>query len=138
NRSGLVLGYAIASAVRWLITVAIITGVAFAVGMKVGGSGVDLFGLYALGLLINLAGTLWATGVAMRIRSQQAGPVMQMPVFLALFFAPVYVPLDLLRGWIHGVASINPLTPVLEAARGLVSGEPTNTLIAFVVAAALV
>src|SRR5207253_10746409 len=82
--------------------------------------------------------TRWATGVAMPISSQPAGPVMQMPVFLALFFAPVYVPLDLLRGWIHGVASINPLTPVLEAARGLVSGEPTNTLIAFVVAAALV
>jgi ABC-2 type transport system permease protein len=138
NRSGLVLGYAIASAVRWLITAAIITAVAFAVGMKVGGSGVDLFGLYGLGLLVNFAGTLWATGVAMRIRSQQAGPVMQMPVFLALFFAPVYVPLNLLRGWIHAVARANPLTPVLEAARGLISGEPTQTLIAFGVGAGLV
>ena len=138
NRTGLVLGYALASAVRWLITAVIITAVAFAVGMQVGGSGIDLFGLYALALLVNFAGTLWATGVAMRIRSQQAGPVMQMPVFLALFFAPVYVPLDLLRGWIHAVARANPLTPVLEAARGLVSGEPTQTLIAFAVGAGLV
>jgi ABC-2 type transport system permease protein len=137
NRSGLVLGYALASAVRWLITATIITGVAFAVGMQVGGSGVDLFGLYALALLVNFAGTLWATGVAMRIRSQQAGPVMQMPVFLALYFAPVYVPLDLLRGWIHGIAKVNPLTPVLEAERGLISGEPTRTLVAFGVGAAL-
>src|SRR5207249_9897528 len=45
NRTGLVLGYAIASAVRWLITASIITAVAFAVGMQVGGNGVDLFGL---------------------------------------------------------------------------------------------
>jgi ABC-2 type transport system permease protein len=138
NRTGLVLGYALASAVRWLITASIITVVAFAVGMQVGGNGVDLFGLYTLSLLINFAGTLWATGVAMRIRSQQAGPVMQMPVFLVLFFAPVYVPLSLLSGWFHAVARVNPLTPVLEAARGLVSGEPTHTLLAYAVGAGLV
>jgi len=138
NRSGLIFGYALASAVRWLVTAAIVTAVAFAAGMRIGGDGIDIFGLYTLALLINFAGTLWSTGVAMRIRSQQAGPVMQMPVFLILFFAPVYVPLDLLRGWIHAVATVNPLTPVMEAERGLISGEPTLTLAAFAVAAALI
>jgi ABC-2 type transport system permease protein len=138
NRSGLIFGYALASAIRWLATAAIVTAVAFATGMRIGGDGIDVVGLYTLALLINFAGTLWATGVAMRIRSQQAGPVMQMPVFLVLFFAPVYVPLDLLRGWIHAVASVNPLTPVMEAARGLVSGEPTLTAAAFAVAAGLI
>ncbi len=38
----------------------------------------------------------------------QAGPIMQMPVFLVLFFAPVYVPLNLLNGWIHDVAVVEP------------------------------
>jgi ABC-2 type transport system permease protein len=138
NRSGLVLGWAIASAARWVVVAVVITVVAFAAGMSVGGDGVDLFGLYALALLLNFAGTLWAAGVATRVRSQQAGPIMQMPVFLIIFFAPVYVPLDLLQGWIHAVATINPVTPVLEAARGLVSGHPTQTLLAFSVGAALV
>jgi len=36
----------------------------------------------------------------MRFQSVQAGPIMQTPVFLILFFAPVYVPLSLLSGWI--------------------------------------
>lgn len=138
NRIGLVLGYALASATRWVITGAVVTAVAFAVGMRVGGSGIDLFGLYTLALLLNFAGTLWATGVAMRIRSQQAGPVMQMPVFLALFFAPVYVPLSLLKGWIHAVATVNPVTPVMEAARGFVSGDPGHVPAAYAVGAALV
>ena len=40
----------------------------------------------------------------MRFRTIQAGPLMQMPVFLMLFFAPVYVPLDLLSGAMHTVA----------------------------------
>jgi ABC-2 type transport system permease protein len=106
--------------------------------MNIDGNGIDLFGLYTLGFLLNLAGTLWAAGVAMRLRTQQAGPVMQMPVFLLLFFAPVYVPFDLLQGWIHGVAAANPVTPLLEAGRGFISGEPTRTAAAFGIVAALI
>jgi ABC-type multidrug transport system permease subunit len=138
NRSGLIFGYALASATRWLVTAAIVTAVGFAAGMRIGGNGIDVFGLYTLALLVNFAGTLWAVGVAMRIRSQQAGPVMQMPVFLVLFFAPVYVPLALLQGWIHAVATANPITPVMEAARGFISGEPTLVITAYGVATVLI
>jgi ABC-2 type transport system permease protein len=133
NRTGIILGYASAALVRWLVTAAVVTAVALVAGMKVGGDGVDLVGLYTLALLLNIAAVLWAAGVAMRLRTMQAGPVMQMPVFLILFFAPVYVPLALLKGWIHGVATVNPLTRVLEAGRGLLAGTPTEVGIAFAV-----
>jgi ABC-2 type transport system permease protein len=138
NRSGILLGYAVSALVRWLTVAAIVTVVALLAQMQIGGSGVDLFGLYALALLLNIAGALWATGVAMRLRTQQAAPVMQMPVFLILFFAPVYVPLALLEGWIHAVASVNPLTALLEAGRGLIAGEPELTLAAFAIVVGLI
>jgi ABC-type multidrug transport system permease subunit len=138
QRSGILLGYAFSALVRWATVAVVVTCVALIVRMNIDGSGVDLFGLYTLALLLNLAGTLWATGVAMRLRTQQAAPVMQMPVFLLLFFAPVYVPLGLLRGWIHGVASVNPITALLEAGRGFISGSPELTLVAFAVAAGLI
>jgi ABC-2 type transport system permease protein len=137
NRTGIVLGYAAAALIRWLVTAVILTAVALAVGMHVGGNGVDLVGLYSLALLLNLAAVLWASGVAMRLRTMQAGPIMQMPVFLVLFFAPVYVPLSLLQGWIHALAKVNPLTRVLEAGRGFLAGSPTDVGVAFAVAAAL-
>ena len=105
--------------------------------MEVGGSGVDLFGLFGLAVLTNLAATLWAAGVAMRVRSIQGGPLMQFPVFLILFLAPVYVPLSLLSGWIHAVASVNPVTALLEAGRGFISGEPVVVALAFAVAVTL-
>jgi len=137
HRTGIVLGYAVAALCRWLVTAAFLTAVAFAVGMRVGGHGVDLPGLYVLAAIVNSAAVLWSAGVAMRVRSMQAGPVMQMPVFLVLFFAPVYVPLGLLRGWIHAVALVNPLTRVLEAGRSFVSGSPTDVAAAFGAALAL-
>ncbi|HEX9380866.1 MAG TPA: ABC transporter permease [Gaiellaceae bacterium] len=138
NRTGIVLGYTLSALVRWLTVAVVVTIVAVLARMEIGGSGVDLFGLYALALLLNLAGTFWATGVAMRLRTQQAAPVMQMPVFLVLFFAPVYVPLDLLQGWIHGIATVNPITALLEAGRGLISGEPVRTLAAFAIVLGLI
>lgn len=137
RRTGIIAGYALASVGRWALTAAVLTGVAFAVGMQVGGSGVDLFGLYALAILVNFATLLWAAGVALRLRTMQAGPVMQTPVFLMLFFAPVYVPLSLLQGWIHGVARVNPVTFLLETGRGFVAGKPEDVLVAFAVAFAL-
>jgi ABC-type multidrug transport system permease subunit len=138
HRTGLIVGFGLAAIMRWLITVSLLTVVALVAGMQVGGDGVDLFGLFALALLVNIASTLWATGVAMRVRSMQAGPLMQMPVFLVLFFAPVYVPLDLLDGWIHAVATVNPATRLLEAGRGLMSGNPTEVGLAFLVALTLI
>src|SRR3954469_1309414 len=38
NRLGIVYGYAIVAFVRWAVIMAIVTGVAFAAGMRVGGS----------------------------------------------------------------------------------------------------
>ena len=105
--------------------------------MNVGGSGLDLFGLYTLALIVNVTAVLWASGVAMRLRTMQAGPVMQMPVFLLLFFAPVYVPLALLDGWIHTAARANPVTFILEAGRGLLAGAPTELAEAFLVSSLL-
>jgi len=137
HRSGIVMGYALAALCRWFVTVSVLTAVAFAVGMHVGGSGVDLFGLYALAVILNIAAILWACGVAMRLRTMQAGPIMQLPVFLVLFFAPVYVPLSLLQGWIHAVATVNPLTRVIEAGRGFLAGSPTEVGAAFGAAVAL-
>jgi ABC-2 type transport system permease protein len=137
RRSGIIAGYAFAAFFRWTMIAVVLTTVGLIAGMQIGGDGVDLFGLYVLAILFNQIGLLWACGVAMRFRSTQAGPLMQTPVFMALFLAPVYVPLSLLRGWIHSVARFNPITFILESERGFIQGEPTQVATAFGLAAML-
>ena len=85
-----------------------VSGAALASGMQVDGTGVDLAGLLILGLLVNVTATLFASGVSLRLRSMQAGPLMQIPIFVVLFLAPVYVPKDLLKGWVSTASSLNP------------------------------
>jgi ABC-type polysaccharide/polyol phosphate export permease len=55
--------------------------------------------------------------MALVFRTQQAGPLMQQGVFLAVFLSTAYTPEVLLRGWLAGVAHLNPVTYVLELAR---------------------
>ena len=137
HRVGIVLGYTAAAFCRWAIVAIVLTIVAFAVGMRVEGGAVDLVSLYALAGLFNFCGFFWAGGMAMRVRTVQAAPLIQMPVFLVLFFAPVYVPLRLLHGWIDGVARVNPTTYLLETGRGFVAGDPPHVWLAFLMAIGL-
>jgi ABC-2 type transport system permease protein len=134
NRSGIVAGYALASLIRWLFNIAIVAAIGLLIGMEIVGGPLDLFALLVLGLTVSLIGTLWAAGVAMRLRSTQAGPVMQFPIFLLIFLAPVFVPIDLLTGWIHDVASVNPFTAFLEGARSLLAGSTADVAVAFGIA----
>ena len=138
RRTALLAGYALGAFGRASFTYAMLFSVALIAGMNVHGGGVDVLGLIGLALLLNMAALMFAAGVAFRFRSLQAGPLMQTPTFLVLFLAPVYVPLDLLEGWIKAVASVNPTTALLEAARSLIAGTPDQVALAFLAAGGLV
>jgi len=137
NRLGILAGYALAAAVRAVLVGVLLFVVAALSGMQIGGDGVDVFALIILALMVNLTTAMWAAGVAMRLRTIQAGPVMQMPVFIVLFLAPVYVPLTLLSGWIHAVATVNPFTALIEGGRDLISGQSFDALLVYGVALAM-
>jgi ABC-type multidrug transport system permease subunit len=133
SRGGIVAGYWLAALVRATTTIAVITAVAFVAGLEIHGHGLDLMGLYTLAFAMNAFAALFGTGVAMRLRTMQAGPAIQTPAFLLLFLAPVWVPYGLLTGWVQTAASVNPVTLVLEAGRGFLAGDPTKVLPAFAV-----
>ena len=136
RRAGIIAGYAMAALARWAIAATVVTTAAVLAGMGFDGGARDVIALVAIGALVNLAAALWATGVAMLTRTEQAGSLIQMPVFLLLFLAPVYVPVPLLTGWVQEVAKVNPATAVIEAGRGLVAGSPVKVGLSFAVLAA--
>jgi ABC-2 type transport system permease protein len=138
NRLGILAGYALGALVRALLTGVLLFVVALIGGMQIDGGALGLVGLVGLAVAAALAAALFSAGVAMRLRTIQAGPAMQMPVFILLFIAPVYVPLALLTGWVKAVAHVNPVTPLLETGRDLISGTHADLLLAAGVALGLV
>jgi ABC-2 type transport system permease protein len=131
RRGPILLGYVLATVVRAAATTAVLTALAFAAGMHIRGGLPALAAVLALALLVTVAATLFAGGVALRMRSTQAAPLMQVPVFLAMFLAPVYTPRALMSGWVARVADVNPVTLLLEAGRGLLAGHGVRVGLSF-------
>jgi ABC-2 type transport system permease protein len=130
HRTGILLGLVLAAMVRFAVTGTLVTIVAVLAGMRVDGTAPELLALAGLALALNMASALFSAGAFYRARTVQAGPAVQTPIFLVLFLAPVYVPLDLLDGWIHAVASWNPATALLQSGRGYLAGAPDDGLVA--------
>ena len=137
DRSAVIAGYGLAAVIRTVFVWAVVFVIALATGLEVGGGGIDLFGLVGLALIVNVAAFLFAAGMMTRMRTLQAAPAMQLPVFLILMTSPVYVPRDLLQGWIETVSQVNPATAIIEAGRSLMAGDPFHVALAFAAAAGL-
>jgi ABC-2 type transport system permease protein len=137
DRSAVIAGFGVAALIRAMCVWVMVFAVALATGMEVDGSGMDLFGLIGLAIVVNVAAFLFAAGMMTRLRTLQAAPAMQLPVFFILMTAPVYVPRALLQGWVHTVSQVNPTTAILEAGRGLMAGDPFHVALAFMAAAGL-
>lgn len=100
----------------------------FSVGLA---AGVDFPGflelLVAIPLIMGIACVMacWGTIIALRFRSQQAAPLMQVGSFIAVLFTTSYSPKPLLADWLELVATLNPVTLVLEGVRQGFVGEVT-------------
>ena len=74
---------------------------------------------------------LWACGLAMFLRTEQAGALIQMPVFIVLFLAPGVRAAGAAHRLDPRRRQFNPATVVLEAGRGLFAGSPVKVALAF-------
>jgi ABC-type multidrug transport system permease subunit len=116
-RAVLVLGPLLGAITRSLVPVTVVLGVGIALGAEMTGGVTGLALLYLAAAGFCAAAGLWGIFLALVFRTQQAGPLMQQGVFLAVFLSTAYTPQALLEGWLSGVARHNPVTSVLELGR---------------------
>ncbi len=133
HRVSVVAGYIVASACLAIPLMIFLTAVALATGMNVDGNALQMAGVYIMALLLAIVASLWGAGFQLRVRITQAQSAVAMPLFLTLMLSPAFVPRPLLGESLKTVAGYNPMTAILEAARGLVSGRPDETGLAFLV-----
>jgi len=133
HRVALLAGYTLFGLLEQTAIAGVTLAIALAIGMPIAGNGFEVAGVFGLAALFNVVASLWSSGIALRLRSTQAAALMLTPILLPLFFAPSLVPRALLTPWLHRIADVNPLTPPLEAGRGLLAGKPVSVAAAFAV-----
>jgi ABC-2 type transport system permease protein len=123
-RTALLAGIVGSAALRALLPSSVVFCVGLALGVSWPGIGPTLLA-FALVMATAIALALYSSTLALRFRTQQAAPLMQMGGFIAVLFTPAYVPADLLQGWLHAVATVNPMTYVLGGVRQAFVGGVT-------------
>jgi ABC-2 type transport system permease protein len=123
----LVIGPILGAVTRSMVPATVVLVVGLLIGAHLTGGIAGLIALYVAAAAFCAAAGLWGVFMAVTFRTQQAGPLMQQGVFLAVFLSTAYTPEVLLRGWLASAAHLNPVTHVLEMARqATVSGiEPS-------------
>jgi ABC-2 type transport system permease protein len=125
SRAALLSGPLLASVLRGLIPLTLLTTIALFAGADFHGGVATIVSLAIAVLGIALAGGAWALGLALRFKTMQIAPLMQSGAFLTVFLSTAQMPMDLLTGWLHAVARVNPMSNVLALARQGFLGEVT-------------
>lgn len=131
-RSALVLGKAIAGGVRALVQALIVYAASLAIGVAVR---LDPLSIVAVAGVIVLGSALFATFslvIACIVRSRERfmgiGQLLTMPLFFAS--SAVY-PVELMPDWLRVLATLNPLTYLVDALRALmIEGAGSRTGVA--------
>ena len=120
-RTALIAGPFTAAAMRSVFTTTVVlaAGLIGGVGLP-GPAGTAVIFVLAMGWAMVTA--CWSMGVALRARTVQAAPLMQLVVFVAIFTSVAYAPRELQQGWLRTIADVNPVTPILEASRSVELG----------------
>ena len=115
-RWALLLGTVLSASLRVLLPFTLLTIVALALGAHF--PGVEgLLLAFAVGMVFAAIMACWGVSLALIFKTQSAAPLMQAGTFILVLFTAAYAPLELLAGWLHDVALINPVNHVLTAVR---------------------
>ena len=112
----LLSGIVASAALRSLVPATFLLCVGLAFGARFPGFGhLALCAVLVMALAASAA--CWGTIVALRFRTQQAAPLMQIGAFVAVLFTTAYAPAALLSPWMRTIADVNPVTKVLDGVR---------------------
>ncbi len=119
-RSAIVLGRITADGVRSIIITAVIVivGLIFRTGFDTGVLGVVL--LLAGSFFFGMAYSGFNAAVALRTGSPQAAAAGGLLLFPLIFLSTAFAPKEVFADWLQLLATINPITYILEAQRSLI------------------
>jgi ABC-2 type transport system permease protein len=131
-RSAVLTGHVLASLVQTLASIAVVTGVAIALGFRPTADPVHW--LAAIGLLTLFALALIWLATALGLAARSVETASNTPMFLTFlpFLGSGFVPTATMPTGLRQFAHYQPFTPVTETLRGLLTGTPigANAIIA--------
>ncbi len=123
-RACVLTGHVLASLIQTLISIAIVLGVAIALGFRPHADAAHW--LAAVGVIMLFAFALIWLATALGLAAKSVETASNTPMFLTLlpFLGSAFVPTNTMPAGLRQFATYQPFTPVTETLRGLLTGTP--------------
>lgn len=130
TRSAVLAGRTAADAIRNLFVLALMTGVASAIGFRFHAGPAAALGAVGLALGVGVAFSWIFALLGLLVRDpESAGIGGLLAVIPLIFTSSTFVPVATFPGWLQAFAKLNPITVTVDALRVLCLGGPTATAV---------
>lgn len=125
-RSSVLWAHVLTSAVANILSVAIVIGVAFAMGFRTGASFGAWLGVVGVLLLFTLALTWLAVIAGLSAKTVDGASAFSYPLIFLPFISSAFVPTASMPGPVAWFAEHQPVTSIVNTIRALFAGEPVG------------
>lgn len=125
HRSAILFGGLLQDALTMALQAAIMVVVAMLLGAQFSGGLIGISLLILIAVVLGLAMGSLSTSVGLIVRKEQSlTAVVGFATLPLLFLSAMFMPLDLVPGWIETAAAFNPLNWAVEAGREVIGNKP--------------
>lgn len=121
-----ITGHVIASLVRNLVATGIVICVALLVGFQPSANLLEWLGAIGIITLFILTFTWLFAAIGLVATSPTAASSYGFALLFLPYLSSAFVPTDTMPSWLQGVAAHQPITPVIETIRGLLTQTPIH------------
>lgn len=121
-----ITGHVVASLARNLLATGVVIGVAILVGFRPSAGILEWLAALSVITLFILAFTWMFAAIGLIAGTPSAASGYGFILLFLPYLSSAFVPTDTMPGWLQGVANNQPITPVIETIRGLLTGTPIH------------
>jgi ABC-2 type transport system permease protein len=122
--SAVLTGHVVASLLRNLAAAVVVVGVGLLMGFRPNATPLEWLGVIGLVSLFVLAISWVSAGLGLLAQSPEAASGFTFGFLFLPYVSSAFVPTESMPSWLHAFAEHQPVTPIIEAVRGLLTGSP--------------
>ena len=122
SRASLLTGHVLGSTIQTMLGLAVVFGVAVAIGFRPDAVPVEWIAAFGVLALITLALTWLSVALGLVSKNVEVASNLPMPLLLLPFLGSGFVPTDSMPAGLRWFAEYQPFTPFIETMRGLLLG----------------
>jgi ABC-2 type transport system permease protein len=123
-RVSVLTGHVVGALIQTMIAIAVVLGVALALGFDPTASALDWLAAIGLLVLVTYAVTWLSVALGLVSKTVEGASNLPMPLILLPFLGSGFVPTDSMPAPMQWFAENQPFTPIMETLRGLLMGTP--------------